>query len=380
MLPTSLPLPTPSSTYKPLSRLHKQHQQSFRLANLINRQINPLIRKDLFHLSLILEENIQQTIDIHKLHNPLALEKALPLSQYQYLLDFYTLPKLPIKSVKYSSESLYFQLTKKDNSSPPPNDNQFSILLFDMPDTDMDIESTVNIPPSQSIKHPSVETTPKPVWNNDTSVTEVSGEIFTHLLNKQQTAKEAGELDMDAPSYGKPDIALSPPKQLSQWVRFNLICHRGTISDIPALKTFKSFMTTLCNADPSLIILPYQVSKQHYSSLTNIKQIQTIDEPKLYQFLRPYYQKQMYSLSGYLHISSTLSFNELTSIPSIVEWLDTYNYFIKLCPSQTEEMTQIDALCYSKVFIYREDLKSAILSHPLWTSKIPKTHLSLTYL
>jgi hypothetical protein len=50
----------------------------------------------------------------------------------------------------------------------------------------------------------------------------------------------------------------------------------------------------------------------------------------------------------------------------VEEWLDTYNYYCKLCPSQAEEMTQIGALCYSNVFMYREDLKAAIINHPLW--------------
>jgi hypothetical protein len=72
----------------------------------------------------------------------------------------------------------------------------------------------------------------------------------------------------------------------------------------------------------------------------------------------------VYSISGYLHISTTLSFTKIVSLPSIDEWIDTYNYFMKLCPSQVEEMTQIGALCYSNLFIYHEDLKSAIL-YPL---------------
>ncbi len=118
-------------------------------------------------------------------------------------------------------------------------------------------------------------------------------------------------------------------------------------------------------------MLPYQAAKQHYSSLTNIKQIQSIDDPKFNHYIKPYYHKQVYSLSGFLHISSTLSFTELVSLPFIDEWLDTYNYFMKLCPSQMQEMTQIGTLCYSNLFIYREDLKSAILSCPLWTPQDP---------
>ncbi len=83
-----------------------------------------------------------------------------------------------------------------------------------------------------------------------------------------------------------------PPKQLSQQIMFNLICHRGASADISTIKLFKSFMMTLCNDDLSLIILPYQAAKQHYSSLTNIKQIQSIDEPKLHHSSSPTNKKK----------------------------------------------------------------------------------------
>jgi len=51
-----------------------------------------------------------------------------------------------------------------------------------------------------------------------------------------------------------------------------------TVSDIPTLKLFKSFTQTLRNADPSIIFLPFQASKQDYSSISTLKQINLIDE------------------------------------------------------------------------------------------------------
>jgi hypothetical protein len=44
---------------------------------------------------------------------------------------------------------------------------------------------------------------------------------------------------------------------------------------------------------------------------------------------------------------------------------------MKLCPSQTEEMSQIGALCCGNLFMYCEDLKAAIINHPLWLPKDP---------
>jgi hypothetical protein len=118
--------------------------------------------------------------------------------------------------------------------------------------------------------------------------------------------------------------------------------------------------------DSSFIILPYQASKQHYSSLSSLKQISLVDEPKMLYFFKPYHQRQHYSLSGYFHISSNLSLDELKSLPAIKEWLNTYHYFIWSCPSQREEMVQISTLCYRSRYMYCEDLKEAILTHPEW--------------
>jgi hypothetical protein len=83
-------------------------------------------------------------------------------------------------------------------------------------------------------------------------------------------------------------------------------------------------------------------------------------------FFNPYYKKQFYSLSGYFHISSTLTFNTLKEHKDMIEWLEGNRYYIKLCPSQNEEMVQIGALCFSSIYSYREDLWINIMQHPSW--------------
>ncbi len=67
-----------------------------------------------------------------------------------------------------------------------------------------------------------------------------------------------------------------------------------------------------------------------------------------------------------MHISSTLTFNELCQSPSLEEWLDSNRYYMRICISQDEEMIQLGALLYSNIFMYRDDLKCAIQQHPLW--------------
>jgi hypothetical protein len=106
-------------------------------------------------------------------------------------------------------------------------------------------------------------------WHTDTGISSISEDIFSHLKQKQQAAAEEGALDLDHPDYEKPIDKVAT--KISQRIRFNLIRHRGIVSDIPTLKLFKSFAVTLKKADPSIIILPFKASKQHYSSLSTLK-------------------------------------------------------------------------------------------------------------
>jgi hypothetical protein len=96
------------------------------------------------------------------------------------------------------------------------------------------------------------------------------------------------------------------------------------------------------------------------------KQINNTDENKLKIYFRSYYAEQHYSLSGYFHIQTTLTDDELFNHHGIREWLEFNRYHIKLSPSQDEEMIQVGTLCFSSIFTYREDLKHAILQDPLW--------------
>jgi len=112
------------------------------------------------------------------------------------------------------------------------------------------------------------------------------------------------------------------------------LTQHSTVSDIPIIKLFKSFTSTFKKADPSLILLPFQASKHHYSSISTLKQIKSLEEQKIYQFFKPYHQKQHYSLSGYFHISSELSLANILHSSSVDKWLDSYKYNVRVYPSQ----------------------------------------------
>jgi hypothetical protein len=87
---------------------------------------------------------------------------------------------------------------------------------------------------------------------------------------------------------------------------------------------------------------------------------------KLHQFFKYYHQKQTSSLNGYFHISSTLSFEALIQLPAVSEWLNSYQYYARIHPSQSKEMVKIGALCYISTLTFRKHLKQAIMTHTLW--------------
>jgi hypothetical protein len=104
-----------------------------------------------------------------------------------------------------------------------------------------------------------------------------------------------------------------------------------------------------------------------------------MEDNKLNQFFKSYHPKQYYSISGYFHISAEMPFDELINQPALEEWSDTHRHFIKMCPSQSEEMVKIGVLCYGSTFMFWDDLKQAIMSHPQWTPLDVNNPLSLIY-
>jgi len=68
------------------------------------------------------------------------------------------------------------------------------------------------------------------------------------------------------------------------------------------------------------------------------------------------------------------------ALSTLYEWLEINQYTIKQSPSNAGEMVQIGALCFSSKDIYQEDLKMAIVQHPLWSfptlSEPPIIHLT----
>jgi hypothetical protein len=153
-------------------------------------------------------------------------------------------------------------------------------------------------------------------WNTDIGIASLSKDLFSQLKYYQEKATDAGEADSELPEYKQPKDLITTNTKLNQRLCFNFIRHQGTVSDIPSIKLFKSFTSTLKKVDPSISILPFQSNKRHYSSLVTLKQIETMEDNKLHQFFKSYHQRQHYSISSYFHVSTVLSFDEIVQNPN----------------------------------------------------------------
>ncbi len=216
------------------------------------------------------------------------------------LLSFYKLQEINHHQLKFSGSLISFLLDSRQN--------RYSVLPS--------YEAEESIMSASTESSPAQTNQPKVAKSNQW-VNKMDIHTLTNII--------AAQLKHDDVSNPVPTTDISslttPParSQHSQRIRFNLICHQGASSDQTTLALFKSFATTLRCADVSVTFLPWAASKQHYSSLHNIKQIQELEGKCLYQFFKSYYQRQNYSISGFFHISSTLPLIEIKALPSVEE-------------------------------------------------------------
>jgi hypothetical protein len=262
------------------------------------------------------------------------------------LLHFYSRAELHLKQIKFTRNALSQQIIRQESPTTINSSfhNSFLSLFEDELEDTMDIDDNDQRPPSAQPK--------KVSWSMDTSIASLTEDIFSHMTEKKQKDADSGDLDLDSPDYKKPHAQFEAPEKLNQFIHFNLIRHKGAVGDTKVGQLFRSFASTLKKADPSIVIHPFQVSKQHFSSLATLKQIQVVDDTKIHQFFQSHHQKQTYSLSGYFNISSALTFSELFHLTLVAKWLESYHYYARICPSQNEEMVKIGALVYSSIFIF----------------------------
>jgi hypothetical protein len=209
----------------------------------------------------------------------------------------------------------------------------------------------------------------KSFFVEDLTVSEVSDIVF-ESIQRDRIALETEEGVSATSPLAPTTTNLSLEVPVSQHLRINLIHHRhARTTGMTTLKLFKSLLHTLRLVDKNISIMPYDSKKQQYTAIVSNKQIDTLNDNQLRLYFQPWHREQYYSLSGFIHLCSFMSYDELISQPPLVEWLDTYQYSTKKCSSQSEEMTIIGAFCYGSTWIYREDLKLHIMKHPEWTKQ-----------
>ncbi len=327
-------------------------------------------------LSLVQLQNIQQTTQKSNF-NPVPAHLPELATTLQC---FYNQPELQINK-KHRSTSIYTQInstvTPKEVNQETNSRNYHLLQLYpeseetmqeetieehketNITTQDMEEETTEYVNSGTQRKKPKL--TRK--WETDPTITQLSTTFLENLQVEQEKLIKAGEDAEDTPQYNEP----TDEAEISQQQRLRISLRKARNSDShPTLKLFKSFTQALRTSDPALTILPINMSKQNLPALNNSTKLSSLDNNKLYTYFKTYYPTQKTSLSGYMHILTNLSFEELSISSPIYEWLETNRYTMRECPSHEEEMIQIGALCFSSEYIYREDLKQAIEADAAW--------------
>ncbi len=283
--PKNQSLPAPStylnSQSNPHKLLQKACQQGITLWNIARRNAgNTPILHIMYKLMYILDDHVSNIITFNKYNN----NNLPPKKLFTRLHEFYCSPELHIKQIPKTKENIYWQIHHSTKTlSTASNTNKFSILeAYDCNEIMKDDNEPSPITTQTTAKPPTNDTSER-LWVNDTSVSRLSEVIINQLHIDRQNQANTGELlsTNSQPQYEDPSFQTIPMVNSLQHIRFNLIRCRDTTSDVTTLKLFKSFATILRNIDPDINILPYEKDKTHISPLTNLKQINSIDENKL---------------------------------------------------------------------------------------------------
>jgi hypothetical protein len=322
---------------------HIQHQQ---------HNITPLV-----NLTYIIEDHLQNLIDVYT-SNDEHHNTSDP--SIKSLITFYSSPELlPLKH--HLIHSPLVTLIQSNLSKPSiTNSNNYFYPLYSTELERRSSPSTITMTnPSSQNSIPSQAS--KSFYVEDLAVSEVSDIVRLQMDQDRQHIEETTTMHPHETQTQNREV------QASQRLRINLFRHRfARSSDMTTLKLFKSFVAALRSSDKDLTILPFDLKKQQYTSVVSNKQLEKLNDHELKLYFQPWHQEQHYSLSGFFHLNSTNHFQELFNQAPVAQWLDTYQYSIKLCPSQTEEMAVIGALCYGSLWICREDLKMHIMHHQAW--------------
>jgi hypothetical protein len=362
------PYQTQRPSFNPLNLLYRAVDYGEATWNAIRKHKDtghPLT--PLLNLTYIIEEHIKNLVDLC----PSPKDNQ---SHYNFTLEslklFYSSPEI-YKPHLTTNLALQFFSGSVTATLSHPNYYQ-NLSNFESPCLDTNLHCNMFSQSSDTPKsmassdNKSLPSQPS-YFVEDLGISEISDIVLNQVQIDQTTMLEDEGVEMTDLVSPTEKLTLDTPIQ--QRFRLNLIRHRfARTTDIKNIQLFESFTIALCKADTQISILPIDSKKQQYTSLVSTKQIDSLNERQLALYFTPWFKEQHYSLSGFIHISSALSLQELLDQIPVAEWLDTYQYSVKKCPSQSEEMSMVGALCYGSSWIYREDLKLKILQHPVWNN------------
>lgn len=324
----------------------------------------------LMDLTFLIDEHIQNLLTLCNLDYPVSsFTNGRIISDLQ---NFYNRSELFIRPNKRGSSLREILLQRAELQSTNSN-NQYTNyydLLEEVHDEYITSESHA-LPFTQIM-----EKQPKPVTQTSFPEDLAISEVTTSIRHRQTVMSMVDDDEDNTDNPNSTPLPNTPPRMTTittteapspMRLRINLIRHKyATSTDKTALQLFQSFVHAARKTDPTFIVLPIDSTKQQLSSLTSTKQVDSLSTNQLRLYFSSWFRDQPHSLSGFLHVQTKLSVEEMVNSFPLAEWFVTYQYSVKLCRSQEEEMSIIGALCYGSLFIHRDSLLESIQSLLEW--------------
>ncbi len=191
--------------------------------------------------------------------------------------------------------------------------------------------------PTLSVKAKNVSA----VFSEDLGISAVS--TFMNR-NQQEYSSEMEDDDeqhqLSQENHSSTTTIVAPDRSTFRY-RLNLIRHKNaTSTDLTTLQLFKTFLTNAKKTDKSLVVLPVDSTKQHLTPLTSQKQIENLSPNQLRLYFSSWFKDQHHSISGFVHLYTVLTVEELQTELPLAEWLQTFQYSIKAL--------DVSAFCFFK--------------------------------
>jgi len=327
----------------------------------------------LISLIFIIEAHIESLTELCMLK---GISDHIQCDILNRLLNFYQQTKYPTSPSKRGLSLQQVIQNSASSSGSHPSTNYYESLSQLVPDdNDSFYPSTIMTVASSSqdgkpVATPTLSVKAKnvsAVFSEDLGISAVS--TFMNR-NQQEYSSEMEDDDeqhqLSQENHSSTTTIVAPDRSTFRY-RLNLIRHKNaTSTDLTTLQLFKTFLTNAKKTDKSLVVLPVDSTKQHLTPLTSQKQIENLSPNQLRLYFSSWFKDQHHSISGFVHLYTVLTVEELQTELPLAEWLQTFQYSIALCKSQTEEMSIIGALCYGSLFLHRDSLLQGIQAHPKW--------------